>query len=68
MIDEIRINLIRESIQLLPDDFKEVILLCDIEGLSYEEIAKIVKIPVGTVRSRLHRGRLLLKERLLKKE
>jgi RNA polymerase sigma-70 factor (ECF subfamily) len=68
MIDEMRINLIRESIQLLPDDFKEVILLCDIEGLSYEEIAKIIKIPVGTVRSRLHRGRLLLKERLLKKE
>jgi RNA polymerase sigma-70 factor, ECF subfamily len=68
MIDEMRINLIRESIQLLPDDFKEVILLCDIEGLSYEEIAKIIKIPVGTVRSRLHRGRLLLKERLIKKE
>lgn len=68
MIDEMRVNLIRESIQLLPDDFKEVILLCDIEGLSYEEIAKIIKIPVGTVRSRLHRGRLLLKERLLKKE
>lgn len=68
MIDDIRINLVREAIQLLPDDFREVILLCDIEGLPYEDIAKIVKIPVGTVRSRLHRGRLLLKERLMNKE
>ena len=68
MIDEIRENQVREAIQLLPDDFKEVIILCDIEGMTYEDIAKVVKIPVGTVRSRLHRGRLLLKERLIKKE
>lgn len=68
MIDEIRENQVREAIQLLPDDFKEVIILCDIEGMTYEDIAKVIKIPVGTVRSRLHRGRLLLKERLLKKE
>lgn len=48
----------------LPDDFRTVILLCDMEGFSYEEIAKIVDIPIGTVRSRLHRARNMLKEKL----
>jgi len=48
----------------LPVDFRTVILLCDVEGFSYEEIAKIVDIPIGTVRSRLHRARNLLKENL----
>jgi RNA polymerase sigma-70 factor (ECF subfamily) len=49
----------------LPEDFRTVVLLCDIEGLSYEEIAEFVDIPLGTVRSRLHRGRKLLREKLL---
>lgn len=48
----------------LPVDFKTVILLCDIEGFTYEEIAKIVDIPIGTVRSRLFRARNMLKEKL----
>jgi RNA polymerase sigma-70 factor (ECF subfamily) len=48
----------------LPIDFKTVILLCDIEGFTYEEIAKIIDIPIGTVRSRLHRARNMLKESL----
>lgn len=52
------------AINALPVDFKTVILLCDIEGFTYEEIATIVDIPIGTVRSRLHRARNLLKERL----
>lgn len=45
------------AINSLPMDFKTVILLCDIEGFTYEEISKITDIPIGTVRSRLHRGR-----------
>ena len=45
-------------------DFKAVIILCDIEGFTYEEMAKILDIPIGTVRSRLHRARNLLKEKL----
>jgi len=48
----------------LPIVFKTVILLCDIEGFTYEEIAKIIDIPIGTVRSRLHRARNMLKESL----
>jgi RNA polymerase sigma-70 factor (ECF subfamily) len=50
----------------LPEDFRTVILLCDIEGFTYEEIAAIIDIPLGTVRSRLHRARNLLKEKLKK--
>ncbi|HLE39321.1 MAG TPA: sigma-70 family RNA polymerase sigma factor [Acidimicrobiia bacterium] len=48
----------------LPYDFREAVVLCDVVGLSYEEIAGAVGIPVGTVRSRIHRGRKMLKERL----
>ena len=59
MGDEITIALNR-----LPIDFKTVILLCDIEGFTYEEMAKILDIPIGTVRSRLHRARNLLKDKL----
>ena len=48
----------------LPEKMKEVFLLCDLEGYTYEEIAEIVNIPVGTVRSRLHRARKILQEEL----
>lgn len=46
-------------------DFRTVIILCDIEGFTYEEMARILDIPIGTVRSRLHRARNLLKDRLI---
>lgn len=52
------------AINKLPVDFRTVILLCDIEGFTYEEISKIIDIPIGTVRSRLHRARNLLKATL----
>jgi RNA polymerase sigma-70 factor (ECF subfamily) len=45
-------------------DFRTVIILCDLEGFTYEEMAKILDIPIGTVRSRLHRARNLLKDKL----
>lgn len=45
-------------------DFRTVIILCDLEGFKYDEMAKILDIPIGTVRSRLHRARNLLKEKL----
>ncbi len=55
---------VTNAINALPVDFRTVILLCDIEGFTYEEIAKIVDIPIGTVRSRLHRSRNMLKATL----
>lgn len=53
-----------KAINELPVDFRAIILLCDIEDFSYEEIAKIIDIPIGTVRSRLFRARNMLKEKL----
>ena len=55
---------VTNAINALQIDFRTVILLCDIEGFTYEEISKILDIPIGTVRSRLHRARNMLKERL----
>ena len=52
------------AINSLPVDFRTVILLCDVDGFTYEEISKIADIPIGTVRSRLHRARGLLKDKL----
>ena len=52
------------AINALPVDFRVVILLCDVEDFKYEEISSILDIPIGTVRSRLHRARNLLKEQL----
>lgn len=52
------------ALNSLQDEFKTVIILCDIEGLSYEEIADFVQCPVGTIRSRLHRGRKILQQKL----
>ncbi|MGH2567152.1 MAG: sigma-70 family RNA polymerase sigma factor, partial [Bacteroidota bacterium] len=48
----------------LPDDFRTVVILCDIEQMTYEEIAEFLDIPIGTVRSRLHRGRKLMQQKL----
>ena len=53
-----------KALETLPADFRTVVILCDIEGLTYEEIADFVEIPIGTVRSRLHRGRKILRGKL----
>jgi RNA polymerase sigma factor (sigma-70 family) len=55
---------VTQAINAMPVDFRTVILLCDVEDFSYEEIAAILDIPIGTVRSRLHRARNTLKEKL----
>lgn len=55
---------IQQALLALPEDFRLVVVLSDMEGLTYEEVSQIVGCPVGTVRSRLHRGRLLLKDKL----
>lgn len=56
---------ISKALDELPEDFKTVVLLCDIEDFTYEEIANMLDVPIGTIRSRLHRGRNLLKKQLL---
>lgn len=55
---------IREAIEELPKTFREVIILRDIQELSYEEISKIVGVPLGTVKSRVNRGRTRLQKML----
>ena len=55
---------ISNALNSLDVDFRTVIILCDLEGFKYDEMATILDIPIGTVRSRLHRARNLLKERL----
>jgi RNA polymerase sigma factor (sigma-70 family) len=55
---------ISNALNALDVDFRTVIILCDLEGFKYDEMAKILDIPIGTVRSRLHRARNLLEEKL----
>jgi RNA polymerase sigma factor (sigma-70 family) len=55
---------VQRALDELPPDFRAAVVLCDIEGLSYEEIAATLNIKLGTVRSRIHRGRTLLREAL----
>jgi RNA polymerase sigma-70 factor, ECF subfamily len=51
---------VQRALEALPDDFRTAVVLCDVQGLSYKEIADIMQTPVGTVMSRLFRGRKLL--------
>jgi RNA polymerase sigma-70 factor, ECF subfamily len=55
---------IKQAIAEVPEDFRFVVVLCDVEGLSYGEIAKLLDIPIGTVRSRIARGRSILQKKL----
>jgi len=55
---------IQRALDALPAEFRAAVVLCDLEGLTYEEIALTLGIKVGTVRSRIHRGRVLLRESL----
>ena len=55
---------IKRALQEIPEDFRIAVYLADVEGFSYKEIAGIVDVPAGTVMSRLHRGRKLLREKL----
>jgi RNA polymerase sigma-70 factor (ECF subfamily) len=57
---------VRQTLVRLPHDYKMVVLLADLEGFSYKEIADILEVPVGTVMSRLYRGRRMLERTLLK--
>jgi RNA polymerase sigma-70 factor, ECF subfamily len=55
---------VKEAVESLPEQFRMAVLLADVEGFSYKEIAEILDIPIGTVMSRLHRGRKALQKQL----
>lgn len=57
---------VMNALNSLQDDYKTVVILCDLEGLSYDEISEFLDCPIGTVRSRLHRGRKILQNKLTK--
>jgi RNA polymerase sigma-70 factor (ECF subfamily) len=63
-IDHLPDSTVKEALQSISEDFRLAVYLADVEGFSYQEIADIMHTPVGTVMSRLHRGRRLLRERL----
>jgi RNA polymerase sigma-70 factor, ECF subfamily len=58
------ISRVRHAVATLPENYREVVVLCDLEEMSYEEAASALSCPVGTVRSRLHRARAILLEKL----
>jgi RNA polymerase sigma-70 factor (ECF subfamily) len=62
-----RVEAVRHAILALPWHYREVVVLCNLEEMSYEEAAGVIGCPVGTVRSRLNRARALLLEKLLEK-
>jgi RNA polymerase sigma-70 factor (ECF subfamily) len=64
MLDEFVDEDIIEALESLPDNFRMPVLLADVEGFSYKEIAEMLDIPIGTVMSRLHRGRKALQRKL----
>lgn len=62
---EERVRLVHQGLRALPPDLRQPIVLCDLQGLAYEEAATVLSIPLGTVKSRINRGRLELARRLL---
>ncbi len=63
-IAQITDDVVKEAIDALPEAFKVAVLLADVEGFSYAEIAEITEVPIGTVMSRIHRGRKALQKAL----
>ena len=55
---------VQAALEELPPDFRAAVVLCDLEGLAYDEVAHVLGVKLGTVRSRIHRGRTMLREKL----
>ncbi len=63
-IDHLPSSAVKDALQNIPEEFRVAVFLADVEGFSYQEIADIMDTPTGTVMSRLHRGRRLLRDQL----
>lgn len=63
-LDSLPDNTVKQALEELPDNYREAVLLADVEGFSYKEIAEIMDSPIGTVMSRIHRGRAQLRKSL----
>ena len=59
-----RLEKVRAAVQELPVEFRETVVLCELEELTYQQAAQLLECPIGTIRSRLHRGRALLLAKL----
>jgi RNA polymerase sigma factor (sigma-70 family) len=55
---------VQDALRQLPEEYRAAVVLCDVVGLSYQEIGESLDVPVGTVRSRIHRGRAMLRKTL----
>jgi RNA polymerase sigma-70 factor (ECF subfamily) len=64
ILDQIPDAEVKEALESIPEQFRMAVILADIEGFSYKEIAEILDVPIGTVMSRIHRGRRALQKRL----
>jgi len=64
LLDSLPDEVVKEALEALPEQFRMAVLLADVEGFSYKEIADIMDVPIGTVMSRLHRGRKQLQKSL----
>lgn len=64
VMGKIEVEAIQEAIQRLPDEYRDTVILADLNELSYQEVSEILEVPIGTVRSRLSRGRRLVQRAL----
>lgn len=64
MVSRENIGRVRQAIATLPENYREVVVLCEMDEMSYEDAAAVLECPIGTVRSRLHRAKSMLTEKL----